>query len=719
MWTLFAAFMAAQAVDSPVSPPSAGSAPSDAVEPAGEATDTPFAADERVADYVSVTTKVTQPAYLTPGSVAVIDRAQIRAMGYRSVGEAVGTLPGIFVTYDLLNYHVGVRGALGGARAGSRLLKVMIDGVPVPNVQSDTYWLGPEFIPMSVVERIEVFRGPASSLYGQGALVGAINVVTRRASYEGELSLDSDVWLTGGALGQLVGAADANASVTGDGFSVTVGAAGHYEDRSGMAWPAGAARDAAELRGVQADEKSVGDVAVPKSAFLRGDVQLLGGRLSGLGVVQNSDRTAEWYDLAPLSHGTRLNLLNWRGALGYERPFGSGFSALVRTTASGGGTLPGDVFYAPGTTFEVERELRYLQGTGTGEVRYDFDNGGFVFGGVDGSFDRHRLPLYVEVDVDSGNKSPREDDSPERDLANIGLYLQGLYPIFNFLHVTGGARVDLHNVYGVQWGARTGVVVPLFDRFSLKALGGVAYKAPSAEQLYTVGVANGDVFGDPTIRPQYLYGGELAAEAFILENLAINATGFVNLYRDALSYVRQGDLLLPRNYNAQNLGGEAALRSVFDLPYDTTVTGNAALSYSTTVTETSNFGGLIEKTVPDNEASPVWMATLRATAASQAIYTRVFGEYRFVGERIPSQSNLREEGVADLTEIPDESKLPAYHLLDVGVGTTPIDIMSTVSLDAYVKVTNVIGWSYAEIGFGGVDVPALGRTVWLTARAEF
>ncbi len=115
-----------------------------------------FSPDPVLDEYIAVSSKVAQRPSRTPASVAVISRDQIDLMGYNSVGEALRDVPGLFVSYNLQNYNVAVRGLLGGARSGSRLLKIMIDGRVAGFVSGGVYFLGPEFVPMSAVERIEV-----------------------------------------------------------------------------------------------------------------------------------------------------------------------------------------------------------------------------------------------------------------------------------------------------------------------------------------------------------------------------------------------------------------------------------------------------------------------------------------------------------------------------------------------------------------------------------
>ncbi|MBP7477275.1 MAG: TonB-dependent receptor [Chitinophagales bacterium] len=65
---------------------------------------------------------------------------------------------------------------------------ILIDGMPIVSSLSTVYGLSG--IPNSLIERVEVVKGPASSLYGSEAVGGLINIITKKASSAPKLSLD-------------------------------------------------------------------------------------------------------------------------------------------------------------------------------------------------------------------------------------------------------------------------------------------------------------------------------------------------------------------------------------------------------------------------------------------------------------------------------------------------------------------------------------------------
>ncbi|MEE2961789.1 MAG: TonB-dependent receptor plug domain-containing protein [Myxococcota bacterium] len=131
---------------------------------------------------VTSASKITQTVAEAPSIISVLGRREIDSKNYRSIAEALSSIPGLFLNYDYAFYDVGVRGVTGDMRGASRLIKVMINGQPVSFRNETVNLLGPECIPMGAVERIEVIRGPGSALYGANAFLGVVNVITRKGA---------------------------------------------------------------------------------------------------------------------------------------------------------------------------------------------------------------------------------------------------------------------------------------------------------------------------------------------------------------------------------------------------------------------------------------------------------------------------------------------------------------------------------------------------------
>lgn len=142
-----------------------------------------FQLEDRFAALVVTTaTRTANTADEAPAIVEVVSRQQIEEWGYQSIAEVLSKAVGFYVVDDHILPNVAVRGVSGGLLADSGVIKVLIDGRSVAFRTTAGNWLGPELIPLSAIERIEIVRGPASALYGADAFLGVVNIITRRGS---------------------------------------------------------------------------------------------------------------------------------------------------------------------------------------------------------------------------------------------------------------------------------------------------------------------------------------------------------------------------------------------------------------------------------------------------------------------------------------------------------------------------------------------------------
>ncbi|MDX1451553.1 MAG: TonB-dependent receptor [Oleiphilaceae bacterium] len=136
---------------------------------ADEATDT--------FDTVVVTaTRTAQTVNQSTASVQVIDRAEIERLQARSVPDLLRGMPGVQIT---TNGGRGKSTSLFVRGTNSDHVLVLIDGVKVGSATSGTTPF--QDLPIDQIERIEIVRGPRSSLYGSEAIGGVIQIFTRQA----------------------------------------------------------------------------------------------------------------------------------------------------------------------------------------------------------------------------------------------------------------------------------------------------------------------------------------------------------------------------------------------------------------------------------------------------------------------------------------------------------------------------------------------------------
>jgi len=112
-------------------------------------------------------------------AVSVITRQEIRAFGWRTLAEALSSLPGVHTTNDRQYTYFGTRGFGLPGDLTARVL-ITVNGNRVNDPTYDGGPAGREFpLDMDLVERIEFIPGPGGAVYGQNAMFGVVNVITR------------------------------------------------------------------------------------------------------------------------------------------------------------------------------------------------------------------------------------------------------------------------------------------------------------------------------------------------------------------------------------------------------------------------------------------------------------------------------------------------------------------------------------------------------------
>lgn len=122
-----------------------------------------------------------ETARYTAASTGSLDKEDLEKMPIRSFDQALEQIPGVVVQRNSVTStsSVSIRGSSEayGAGAGNRVL-LLLDGRPMLN--ADVQGANWSYLPLGVVERIEVVKGASSPLYGSTAMGGVINIITRK-----------------------------------------------------------------------------------------------------------------------------------------------------------------------------------------------------------------------------------------------------------------------------------------------------------------------------------------------------------------------------------------------------------------------------------------------------------------------------------------------------------------------------------------------------------
>lgn len=133
-------------------------------------------------DVVVTSTRTSRRLQDTPVRTEVVDTALMRAIGARTLADAVEYTTGVRVESNCQNCNFSQIRLLG---LEGPYTQILMDGQPVVSSLAQVY--GIEHIPQRLIDRIEIVKGGGSALYGSGAVGGVVNVITREPSRRGGL----------------------------------------------------------------------------------------------------------------------------------------------------------------------------------------------------------------------------------------------------------------------------------------------------------------------------------------------------------------------------------------------------------------------------------------------------------------------------------------------------------------------------------------------------
>ena len=115
-----------------------------------------------------------------PSAVSIVTADDIRSYGYRTLGQVLESMRGLWVTNDRAYSYLGGRGY---GRPGDFTGRIMltIDGTQVnDNVYDSAFFDTAALLDTALIDRVEYVSGSGSAVYGNNAFLGIVNVVTKR-----------------------------------------------------------------------------------------------------------------------------------------------------------------------------------------------------------------------------------------------------------------------------------------------------------------------------------------------------------------------------------------------------------------------------------------------------------------------------------------------------------------------------------------------------------
>ena len=489
-----------------------------------------------------------------PASITVITAKELQDKRITSLADALVDIEGVDIS-PTAGKTGGLNIRIRGMDAEYTL--VLIDG----RRQNSTGDIAPNgfgesnnsFIPpISAIERIEVIRGPASTLYGSDAIGGVVNIITKKVSPE---------WT--GSIG-LEGTIQPNYSDFGNQYAVDGYITGPLiQDRLGLQLRARKAERQQSNIKRSDDENSDTELSQGNNPT-KSDLETLGARLT---YTPNADhdlsveyeQTEQWYDNSKGQLGT----LGVNGGYAAAQEYNREKMILAHTWRNTLGTLESSVINTQTETLGrlIPTRAQGMSDAITPRVLESEDtifDTKFTTQNIAG----HNLTLggqWWDASIRDGLRVNKEVSFEQ-----LGLFAEDTWAINDNLALTLGLRYDDHDTFGDFWTPRAYLVWNANDNWTFKGGYSEGYKAPRLERL-TNGVVNvgsqgrAPSFGNPDLKPETSKNLEFGTYFTTNHNFDFNITGFFSQIEDK---IMTGNATLRCNTNTNKQECEAFMASI-------------------------------------------------------------------------------------------------------------------------------------------------------------
>jgi len=461
----------------------------------------------RLNDVVVTATKTATNLLAIANSISVIDSEKIANSNAANVFDILKSEIGVSYTQQGGNgtlSNINIRGA-----SNSHTL-VLIDGIEM-NLTNDVSGVYDfSSLPADNIDRIEILRGPQSTLYGSDAIAGVINIITKKGSGTSKFSLltEGGSYQTykaqlglNGAIQKLNYSISASRSQS-EGFSVANEDSGNTE-KDGYTF-----NNFSGLVGYNFSDFAEINLF---TRFLKSesDNDQFGGRYG-----DDPTYITNQEEFSIRTEG-KLKLFNgfWNQKIGFS------FIRNVRKNSSD--TSAASIYYSHASYDGKKYKLDW-------QNDFTFSSNNLLTFGAELEFDKSTsesfylnylgLDDYITI-------------SPLKDTRTFGVYLQDQINFENTFFITAGLRADNHNLFGTNFTYRISPAFMLWETGTkIKTSIGTGFKSPTLYGLFD------PIYGNKKLQPEKSFGWDFGVEQFLFSNqLIIGATFFYNKFDDMIA----------------------------------------------------------------------------------------------------------------------------------------------------------------------------------------
>ena len=605
-----------------------------------------------------------------PASISVISREELERGHYQNVTDALRDVPGVVVTGGGAGDNgndISIRGM------PSQYTLILVDGRPQNSRESrpngsagfEQDWLPP----LQAIERIEVVRGPMSTLYGSDASGGVINVITRKVadSWHGNIQLDTVLQ---------------EDSASGDSRQANFYLSGPLvADRLGL-----------QLYG-RTSERDEDDI---ENGYEEKSLQSLTARLS-LAASDNHDFTAE----AGITEQDRRSLVG-RSAPAEGCRGGCTDSIGEYTNSHVALTHSGRFDWGTSETF-VQRERSENQSRDI-EITNTTAKTSVVI-----PLGMHMLTVgasWEEESLEDGTTNQISDRTAVEN-SQWALFMEDEWMLTDAWALTGGLRLDDDDNYGSHLSPRLYSVWKMTPEWTLKGGVSTGYRSPNLREItpdWGQISRGGNVYGNPDLEPETSLNKEIALLYGSDAGLNGSLTLFHNDFEDKITRIACPINIC--NAGPNQFGSDPTYRVNIDdavtqgveaslsAPLSDTLALTASYTFTDSEQKSGEYAGEPLTQLPRHQVSATldWDVNARLSQWTKVSYR---GE-----ESQPTTGPSQSSIVA-----------PSYTFVDAGIGYQLND-STTVNAGIYNLFDERI--TYDEYGY--VDD---GRRVWLGLNVAF
>ncbi len=460
--------------------------------------------------------KYEQKVTEAPSSVSIITADQIKKYGYRTLADILKSVRSFYITNDRNYSYVGVRG-FGRPGDYNSCILFLVDGHRLNDNIYDGALIGTEFIlDVDLIERIEIIRGPGSSLYGSNAFFAVVNIITKRGR-------------------DLRGAEISGAAASFDTFKGRLSYGNKFQNGMEML-----------ISGSLYDSKG------QRHLFFKE----FDDPATNNGIAENADgdKSHSFFTKMTFHDFTLTGAYNSREKNIPTASYGTLFNDPRTHTVDAWGYV--DLKFEHNLTNKIEVMARafYDSYHYRGDYIYDYppvtvnkDFGRGEWWGAELQYiakliEKHKIIAGAEyrgnIKQDQGNY----DEEPyvqylndKRKSKNWAMYLQDEFAVFKHLILNLGLRYDHYDI-GENTSPRFALIYNPVKKTSFKLIYGEAFRVPNTYELFYQdnGISQK---ANPELKPEKIKTYELVYEQYFGDNLRSSVSGFYYKIHNLISQV--------------------------------------------------------------------------------------------------------------------------------------------------------------------------------------